>query len=227
MNTSQRIQKISKFFLIKKYLEIGVNTGETFKSLNFELKVGVDPAFQFDFKSIADKNTVFHQETSDKYFTNQSNKDKFDLIFLDGFHESKQTFRDFINSINYSHDKTIIIIDDVYPNDIFSSLMNNPIGFRQLNNPLNNDNSWHGDVFKTIFLIHDLCPQYSYCTIDWPDGNPQTICYKSPRKNFRPFFTSLEAIDRTTYLDLIGNLSLLNLTSEHAAIEEVRSFIEN
>ena len=143
------------------------------------------------------------------------------------FHESKQTFRDFINSINYSHDKTIIIIDDVYPNDIFSSLMNNPIGFRKLNNPLNNDNSWHGDVFKTIFLIHDLCPQYSYCTIDWPDGNPQTICYKSPRKNFRPFFTSLEAIDRTTYLDLIGNLSLLNLTSEQMAIEEVRSFIEN
>jgi hypothetical protein len=51
--------------------------------------------------SIANENTVFHQETSDNYFTNQRNNDKFDLIFLDGFHESKQTFRDFINSINF------------------------------------------------------------------------------------------------------------------------------
>lgn len=226
MNTAQRIQKISEYFPIKKYLEIGVNTGTTFKSLDFELMVGVDPQFSFDYKNIENERTVFFQETSDQYFTNPRNKEIFDLIFLDGFHESKQTFRDFINAISHAHDKTIFIIDDVYPNDVFSSLFNNPIGFRKLNNPLNNDTSWHGDVFKTIFLIHDLCPQYSYYTIDWPHGNPQTICFKRPRANFRPFFPSLEAIDRSTYFDLIGNLNILNLSSEQTTMEEVRKFME-
>ena len=165
---------------------------------------------------------------SDKYFMQRDNNNIFDLIFIDGLHEYKQTLRDFINSIDHSCRKTVFIIDDVYPNDIFSSLMlKDPIRFRNMNNPNNTDGSWHGDVYKTIFMLHDLFPKYSYSTIDWGYGNPQTYVYKSPRVNFMPRFKSLEEIDRASYFDLIDNLDLLKLKSEGEVIEEVRSFLLN
>lgn len=227
MNTAERILAISKITSIKSYLEIGVSEGETFNNLDIDYKVAVDPHFQFDVSSFQTEHVRFYQMTSDKYFLNFAGKDIFDLIFIDGLHIFQQTFRDFINALFHMSHKSIVIIDDVYPNDIFSSLVNDHQRFRRLNNPENSDLSWHGDVYKTIFAIHDLCPKISYITINWGQGNPQAICFIKPRIDFKQKFKSIESIERLTYFDLLNNLDVLNLVSEEEAFEIINNFISD
>ena len=53
------------------YLEIGCDQDENFSQINIKNKIGVDP-----------KSGGTHRMTSDTFFKN--NKDKFDVIFLDG-----------------------------------------------------------------------------------------------------------------------------------------------
>lgn len=225
MNTAERIIAISKITPIKSYLEIGVASGATFNALDIDYKVAVDPSFQSDIASFQTENAKFFQVTSDQYFLNYVGKETFDLIFIDGLHWFQQTFRDFINALFHISDKSIVIIDDVYPNDVFSSLVTDHQRFRRLNNPESTDLSWHGDVYKTVFAIHDLCPKISYITINWGHGNPQTICFKKPRIDFQQKFKSIEHIERSTYFDLLNNLDVLNLVSEGEAFEIIRSFI--
>jgi hypothetical protein len=227
MNTSQRIKKINNFLNINKYLEIGVHFGDTFNNLELPYKVAVDPYFQFDYKNLENSSCKFYSTTSDDYFTNHSDQDIFDLIFLDGLHEFPQTLRDFNSAIKHSNKRTLIILDDVYPNDVFSSLslITNPHNLRKRNNPENNDLSWHGDVFKTIFFIHDFFPTYTYCTIDWGYGNPQALIFQKDRVNFKPRFNDLEKISRLTYFDLLENIDILNLMSEDSAIDYYQNYL--
>lgn len=225
MNTAQRIKKINNFLNIKKYLEIGVQQGHTFNNLELPYKVAVDPLFQFDYKNFENPSCKFFETTSDDYFINHSNQDIFDLIFLDGLHEFPQTLRDFNSAIKNSNKQTLIILDDVFPNDVYSSLIKNPYLFRKMNDPENNDGSWHGDVFKTIFFIHDFFPTYTYCTIDYGYGNPQALIFQKDRFNFKPRFNDLEKISRLTYFDLHENIDILNLMSEDSAIDFYQNFL--
>lgn len=122
MNTAERINEIASKISLQSYLEIGVQEGITFNKIHkIPYKVAVDPVFRLEYKKYESENVKFFETTSDIFF--QTNEIKFDIIFLDGLHEFKQTLRDFINALEFSHEKTIIIIDDVYPNDIYSSLV--------------------------------------------------------------------------------------------------------
>ena len=51
--------------------------------------------------------------TSDEFFKN--NKEKFDLIFLDGLHTYHQTIKDINNSLRNLNSNGIIIIHDCLP----------------------------------------------------------------------------------------------------------------
>lgn len=226
MHSSQRIKAFQDFMDINKYLEVGVQGGHTFNAVNIQYKVAVDPEFLFDYKSFESDKSKFFKVTSDEYFSNLAGNEIFDLIFLDGLHEFPQTLRDFINALNHSHDKTIFILDDVYPNDVYSSLVKDAYRFRQMQNPDNKDGSWHGDVYKALFFINDFFPGISWHTIDYGYGNPQAFLYKKNRINFKPRFNNLEEISRMTYFDLHDNLDILNLVSEDQAISFVRDFIK-
>jgi hypothetical protein len=225
MNTSQRIKSISSFFEIKNYLEIGVQLGHTFNALDIPYKVAVDPLFQFDYGSLASEHIKFFEVPSDEYFLKFSGNDIFDLIFLDGLHEFYQVLRDFLNALDHTHKKSVLILDDIFPNDVFSSLVKDPYRFRKMHNPDNLDGSWHGDVYKMMFFIHDFFPQLSYCTINYGFGNPQALIFKLPRADFRPRFNDLEKINRLTYFDLHNNLDVLNLVTEDQAIKILQGFL--
>lgn len=229
MNTAERIQTISQFFPIKKYLEVGVFNGATFNALNIPYKVAVDPNFRFDYQPLASDSVHFFQETSDAYFSREAKKEQFDLIFLDGLHEFSQTLRDFINALEHSHTQTIFIIDDVFPSDIFSAIPNQEecYYFRKMLTPTSIDGSWHGDVFKTIFAIHDFFPNISYCTVNWGFGNPQTFLFKKPRSNFQPLFNNFGAIEKLTYFDLHKHLEILNLVTEDEAFAILKIQLAN
>lgn len=106
MNRLDILQYLVNKINAKKYLEIGVQGGYVFNNILCEYKIGVDP----DTNS---KATVY--STSDDFF--KSNKEKFDIIFIDGLHRSDQVYRDINNSLAILNKNGYIVCHDMNPNE--------------------------------------------------------------------------------------------------------------
>jgi len=106
-NKPTRIEILNN--IIKKknyvsYLEIGTFKEELFSKVICEKKIGVDPF-----------SGGTHRMTSDDFF--QTNKSKFDCIFIDGLHHYEQVIRDINNSLKILNDNGVILIHDCLPNN--------------------------------------------------------------------------------------------------------------
>ena len=119
------IQEIINLKNFNYYLEIGCDQDENFSQINIKKKIGVDP-----------KNGGTHRMTSDIFFKN--NKDKFDIIFLDGLHTYEQTIKDINNAIQSLEDNGVILIHDCLPKKIWNQIVPRIYGH------------WNGDVWKSI-----------------------------------------------------------------------------
>ena len=108
----------------KSYLEIGCCKNEVFSKINIK-KVGVDPN---------SGGTV--RLTSDNFF--KTNKEKFDLVFIDGLHVYDQVKQDIINALEVLNNNGVILIHDCLPEKIWEQ-----------NVPRMNG-AWSGDVWKVI-----------------------------------------------------------------------------
>jgi hypothetical protein len=165
-----------------RYLEVGVETGQTFFEVSAAFKTAVDPQFQFDRDSAPQNNSIEYFEiTSDSFFCDVKRDFKYDLVFLDGLHTWEQTYRDFCNALLVTHERSIILLDDIFPTDVFSCNRDQieAVTMRQF---MTDDpsNAWHGDTYKVIPLIRTFHPLLSYCTII-TDGNPQALVWRSPQ----------------------------------------------
>jgi len=121
----------------KSYLEIGVKSGKNFNQINIENKTGVD----------IDKNTLnFVPDclimSSDKFF--KINKQKFDIIFIDGLHESTQVKKDIENSLKILNINGVIICHDMLPPDEAHQIIP-----RQ-------QKEWTGDCWKAWVQLRSL-----------------------------------------------------------------------
>jgi hypothetical protein len=108
------------------YLEIGVEDGHNFHAVYCVKKVGVDPK---------QGSAATIKLTSDEFFTN--NKDKFDVIFVDGLHLSEQIYKDVINSLESLNDNGFIICHDCLPEEESHQIREYVEG-----------RAWTGDVWK-------------------------------------------------------------------------------
>lgn len=106
MNRLSILQILSNKIKAQKYLEIGVYRGFVFNNLDIPIKIGVDP----DIKSPATFKT-----TSDIFFS--SNKEIFDLIFIDGLHYSDQVEKDIINGLKFLSKNGFIVCHDMLPSN--------------------------------------------------------------------------------------------------------------
>lgn len=77
-------------------MEIGCFEDETFNKINIDKKVGVDP--------ISGGNVRL---TSDNFF--KINKDRFDIIFIDGLHAFEQVKKDITNSLNILNKNGVLL----------------------------------------------------------------------------------------------------------------------
>ena len=119
------INNLIKTYNLKYYLEIGCDQNEVFSFIEIENKVGVDPTRGGNLKM-----------TSDNFFKN--NKQKFDIIFIDGLHRYSQVRKDIKNSLEVLNDKGIILIHDCMPFNFYDQAC--PRAQRK----------WNGDVWKAI-----------------------------------------------------------------------------
>lgn len=137
-----------------RYLEIGVETGETFKHVRCMEKVGVDP----DTKCRVEGGVIYHL-TSDAFFERfkikNVNQDmpKFTHIFVDGMHHSDCVLRDVYNSIMHVAKGGWILIDDAIPMN-YREQLRVPVKHYYDNGILKYGEPWTGDVWKAIqFLL--------------------------------------------------------------------------
>ena len=126
-----------------KYLEIGVENGYTFNNVHFVNKIGVDPSPLFS----SDKLVI---KTSDDFFSEAN--EIFDIIFIDGMHQTEFVLNDFNNSINHINDNGKILLDDILPLHIDEQLKT-PIKNYYENGVLKTSAPWTGDVWKIVYHI--------------------------------------------------------------------------
>ena len=117
-------------YLIQKnsfenYLEIGCDDDQLFSKVNIKNKIGVDPVSGGNIR-----------KKSDDFFS--SNKDKFDLVFIDGLHIYEQVKKDILNSLKFLNENGIILVHDCMPD----SLSKQAVPRYKM--------KWNGDVWKAI-----------------------------------------------------------------------------
>ena len=136
------INKIIKNNNYSSYLEIGCFNNECFDEINVFKKIGVDPLKGGTIK-----------KTSDEFF--RVNKEKFDIIFIDGLHEYKQIKRDILNSIRFLNEGGTILCHDSLPEKYSDQTVPYSLGV------------WSGDVWKSIVEFRTLKDlDTCVCTID-------------------------------------------------------------
>lgn len=140
----------------KKYLEIGCDKDRIFNAVMCDYKIGVDPS-----------RGGTHRMTSDEFFS--TNKEKFDVVFIDGLHIYDQVSRDFYNSLNSLTDNGIIILHDMMPRLPSEAIVPIPSG-----KPKN----WLGDVWRLAFdlsnrsdVVFQLVLIDCGCGIAWKGNN--------------------------------------------------------
>ena len=124
----RRYQIINEIINLKNstdYLEIGCFKNENFNEINISNKIGVDPI-----------SGGTHRMTSDQFFL--TNKNFFDLIFIDGLHTYDQVKKDILNSLKFLRTDGIILIHDCLPRKIWYQT------------PKRMSFTWNGDVWKAL-----------------------------------------------------------------------------
>lgn len=134
------LQEIIDLKNYKSYLEIGCDRNQSFSSIKIENRIGIDPV-----------EGGTHKMTSDEFFIN--NKENFDIIFIDGFHEYHQVMRDIKNSLRFLNKDGVILLHDCLPRTIWN----------QITPRINSD--WNGDVWKSIVHSRTLADVDTYTFI--------------------------------------------------------------
>ena len=177
------IQKIIERKKYKNYLEIGCLKNETFDKINIEKKIGVDP--------VSGGNVRL---TSDVFF--KTNKDIFDIIFIDGLHVYEQVKKDILNSLKFLNRDGVLLLHDCLPKKIRDQMV-----------PRSHEN-WNGDVWKALVECRTLKDIDTYtCVADQGIG----IIFKRPNqkilvlnnKNFKKMKFKDYYFNNKEYMNLI------------------------
>ena len=147
------IQRLINKINAQSYLEIGLGSGTVFRSIKCPTKHGVDPQFgNFVFtKGTKCDIKPTHQMTSDQFFA--QNKQTFDVIFIDGMHDSAYVQRDINNAISCLNDGGYIVCHDMNPLTEESQIVPRIQKY------------WLGDCWKAWVNIRQTNPNISMCVI--------------------------------------------------------------
>ena len=159
-------------YLINKYnyidyLEIGCDQDQLFSKVDIQNKVGVDPVSGGNLR-----------KTSDEFF--KENKNKFDIVFIDGLHTYDQVKKDILNSVNCLKENGIVLVHDCMPDSLSKQAVPR---YRMI---------WNGDVWKAIVDLRqreDL--EIFTCEMDQGIGiikkekNTSILEIKKPARNLK------------------------------------------
>lgn len=142
---SNRIQAYINVVGGPDYLEIGVDKGETFNSVVAHRKIAVDVQFRFYWSNNNEKNEIFYEMTSDEYFKTYGSRID-GVVFIDGKHTYEQALRDIENALQFTTQRSAILVDDCNPRDEREARPDDEI-------VVSHSESWCGDVWKAVAHI--------------------------------------------------------------------------
>jgi len=155
MNRTDVINSLIKTFNYKSYLEIGTQQGINYDLIKCKNKTGVDPCLPDRWNPDL-KFKATHMMTSDRFF-GQNNK-KYDIIFIDGYHEAGQVYNDVINSLDYLIKGGTIVMHDC-----------NPISELRQIIP-RSTKIWNGNVWKAWVKLRTELKNFTMFVIDTDEG---------------------------------------------------------
>jgi hypothetical protein len=189
------VQNIIDLKNYKSYLEIGTFKDELFASINCNKKIGVDPVSGGNIR-----------KTSDKFFL--ENKEKFDLIFIDGLHHYNQVKKDIANSIMVLNNKGIILIHDCMPKDYYYQAVPRC------------QYEWNGDTWKAFMEFRTKENIDAYCC--YADQGIGVILKRKNVnkldlniKNFSKFNFNKYVENYKSYLNLVEYSDLIQIISNY------------
>ena len=156
------INKLISYYKYEKYLEIGTQADVCLREIDCDYKVGVDPRPVTHDKDTCDK---FYQMTSDDFFL--GNRERFDIIFIDGLHWHVQAAKDISNSLAVMNTGGTIVIHDCNPRDEDSQTSVAFDGDRMIIPHLP---TWNGDVWKAWVRYRANRPDLRMYVVDADEG---------------------------------------------------------
>ena len=122
----------------KSYLEIGVQYPHSnFHKIEIESKTGVEPY------PITELHDTIIKATSNEFFAELKDNEKWDIIFIDGLHTREQCLADILNSLKHLSPNGTILVHDCLPTAEYQTTHED------------NGREWTGDVFKSIVDIKE------------------------------------------------------------------------
>ena len=184
------IQYIINKYKFTDYLEIGCDKDQSFSKIVIKNKVGVDPI---------SGGTI--RDTSDNFF--RYNKEKFDIIFIDGLHHYEQVAKDVDNSLNILNENGYILIHDCLPRRISHQAIPRYRG------------SWNGDVWKAIVELRTKNElEVSTCEIDFG------VAIIKKKYNSKPLKIQTRNFKKLKFKDYYhNNKEFMNIISYKRALE--------
>ena len=125
----------------------------------------------------------------------------------------------FFNSMKLAHNKTIWIIDDTVPSDVFSAEPTMERCYRLRQAMGGDDWAWMGDVYKTIFLIERLLPFFHFRTFT---GHGQTVIWREAEaRTFAADPLTLEHVGSMSYIDMISRREAMRFESDEKIFQAI------
>lgn len=197
-NKKNRIEIVQNIINQKKYtsyLEIGTFKDELFAEVKCNKKIGVDPVSGGNIR-----------KTSDNFFL--ENKEKFDLIFIDGLHHYEQVKKDIANSLDFLNDGGIILMHDCMPRDYYYQAVPRC------------QYEWNGDTWKAFLELRSKQNIDSYCC--YADQGIGVILKRKNKnkldldiKNFKKFSFNDYVKNYQKYLNLIEYNDLMKIVQNY------------
>lgn len=150
MNDDKRRWDLIQFLIDRyeftRYLEIGCAGGKLYRLIRCAHKVGVDVR----------GGVATFRGTSDEFYA--QNREQFDLVFIDGWHQAEQVAKDVENALAALAPGGIIVLHDCNPQT----------EVRQQHDPTISG-GWNGDVWKAWVALRSR-PDLDCCCGDFDQG---------------------------------------------------------
>ena len=176
MTRHEFLQELHLLIRPKKYFEIGVQFGHSLKLAQGDtVAIGVDPHPRI---SEFESGATIHNMTSDEFFTHghlvTALGHDIDLAFIDGMHLYEYALRDFFNIEAYSHKKTVVVFDDIYPRNQREGARTPDPG------------DWAGDVWKVYPILRTIRPDLKLILVDVAPTGALVVLNLNPQRTEEP-----------------------------------------
>lgn len=211
------ISDMIKRFDYKSYLEIGISAGNTWRYLECDKKVGVEPAPQIDddriFIGTSDQYFALHYTGTEQARNDLQLEERFDLIFIDGLHLADQVVRDIESAMDrLNHGGAIVVHDCNPPTEEYAGPR--PELWRGIGRYL-----WCGTVWRGWVSWRMRNQHIFSCTVDTDYGVGIIMPDSKPMPKVVPIETFPYPIT-WEYFDT-NRRKLLNLINTYSVLEEL------